>query len=203
MWHWRDEYFKTLRDVSAGAARSPEWYEYARFCSEYECGLRREAFTTLDRFILRLEREGFSERRRFVSWLLNTTNGVQGQHMALPHPLRVRIIEPTLIEWTAVEPTCSEPHRWLGGYEHLQSALEIDASDEIARRKLVSLILGSGDYSTHELPSGYIGDPHQDLAALAEANELASSLSSEIERKQFAEEIEQQRLLIQTYLSKL
>ncbi len=202
MWHWRDKYFKTLREISAEAERSHEWSDYAAFCSEYERGLRKQAFAILNRFISNMERAPFSERKRFVSWLMNATAGVEGQHMAAPHPLRVRIIEPTLVEWTAVEPNCSEPHRWLGGYEHLKSALLLDASDEIARRKLLDLIMGAVDYSTHELPHGYIGDPHEDLIGLAEACELADGMTNEIERKQFAEEIEQQRVLIQSYLNR-
>jgi hypothetical protein len=45
--------------------------------------------------------------------------------MLVPHPLHVRVVEPTLLEWTEVEPGCSEPHRCLGGYEHLKRAIEL------------------------------------------------------------------------------
>jgi len=30
----------------------------------------------------------------------------------VPHPLQIRIIEPTLLEWVKVEPSCSEAHCW-------------------------------------------------------------------------------------------
>lgn len=200
MWHWRDDYFKTLRELSTAAAQEPEWANYAAFCSQYERGLRTQAFAILHTFISILERKSFQDRRRFVSWLLAATDGTPGEHMAVPYPLRMRIIEPTLVEWTAVEPQCSEPHRWLGGYEHLKCAVETDASDEIARRKLIALIIGGVDYATHELPRGYIREPHRDLTALKEASELVKGLSDEEDRQEFARDIEEQRVLILMYL---
>lgn len=200
MRHWREDYFRMLRDLSATASRVPQWADYAAFCSEYESGLRSQAFATLDTFIRKMQRAPFSERRHFVSWLMTSTHDAPGRHMAVPHPLRVNVIEPTLLEWTVVEPDCSEPHRWLGGYEHLKSAIEADANDEIARRKLVALILGSVDYSTHELPRGYIGEPSRDLAALEEAAELVSNLMDQSERQDISQEIEELRLRVLAYL---
>jgi hypothetical protein len=77
----------------------------------------------------------------------------------VPHPLHVRVVEPTLLEWTEVEPGCSEPHRWLGGYEHLKRAIELAPDDELARRKLVVLILGRVGFASYELPVGYLAPP--------------------------------------------
>jgi hypothetical protein len=206
MWHWRDDDFTTLRNVAAEAAHEPEWSDYSKFCFDYERGLRPQAFATLERFIHFFERKPFAERRRFVSWLMtllyvrHRTDGLRGQHKAVPHPLRLRIIEPTLLEWTAVEPHCAEPHRWLGGYEHLKSAVDVDSTDVIARRKLITLILSNVGYSTHELPEGYIGEPHQDLALLHEAAELLDGIPNGDERRQLEDEIAEERSLIQEYL---
>ncbi len=93
---WRDDYFQALRDVATEASASPEWADYAAFCTEYERGLRPQAFAILDRFIESLERTSFAERRRFVSWLLNRADGHGGRHMLVPHPLQQRIVELTL-----------------------------------------------------------------------------------------------------------
>ena len=54
-----------------------------------------------------------------------------------------------------MEPRCSEPHRWIGGYDHLKLALELDSGDHVARRKLIICLLGVG---THQLPDVYVGD---------------------------------------------
>lgn len=199
MWFWRDTYFQTLKDVAAEAGASPEWADYAAFCTEHERGLRRQAFEILERFISQMERASFGERRRFVSWLLHRADLRDGSQMLAPHPLNKRVIEPTLAEWLQVEPASSEPHRWLGGYDHLKRAVELDPTDEIAHRRFISWILGHVDYSTHELPFGYLGEPSADLTALAEAEAVLSGLSSENDRRRVAAEIAEQRRLIEDY----
>jgi len=196
MWYWREDYFRTLKDVGGEAAKS--WAGYATFCSEYESGLRPQAFATLERFISALEREPFAERRQFVSWLMHATDGTEGAHMAVPHPLRWRIVEPTLVEWTAVEPESSEPHRWLGGYDHLRRAVELNPHDELATQKLIVLI--SSNVGTAHLPDHYVGDPHKDLAALGEADALLEAISDNDLRNRFKQMVEEERTLIIQYL---
>jgi hypothetical protein len=120
MRYWRKGYFETFRSVAKAARTVPEREDYSAFCEKYENGLRQGAFTILDRFISSYEREAFEKRRRFVSWLSHLTFGRAGRHMAIPQPLQIRIIEPTLLEWTLVDPRSYEPHLWLGGYDHLK-----------------------------------------------------------------------------------
>src|SRR5262245_54010052 len=126
MHFWRDSFFRSLKDIAAEAKTVPEWADYATYCSDQERGLRRQAFGGLDRFISRMEAAPFAERKRFVSWLLHRADGRDGEHMLVPQPIRKRLVEPTCAEWIQLEPTSSEPHRWLGYYEHLKLALERD-----------------------------------------------------------------------------
>ena len=120
--------------------------------------------------------------------------------MLIPHPLHIRIVEPTLLEWTIVEPENSEPHRWLGGYEHLKQAVELAPNDDLATRKLLNHILSRVNYATHELPDGYVGSPQVDLASLNEAELLSKGLPNDEERGEFLAEIAKERQLIVDYL---
>lgn len=200
MWFWRDSYFKTLKELAAEAAANPEWTDYAAYCTEHERGLRREAFTILNRFIVQMERTSFEGRRRFISWLLNRADLREGSDLAVPHPLRQRIIEPTLAEWLKAEPLSSEPHRWLGGYDHLKQAILLDPTDQVARRKFVGCILGGVDYSTHELPHGYLGDPTEDMAHLDEAEATLAGVTDDEFRKLATSEIADQKRLVEDYM---
>jgi hypothetical protein len=203
MHYWRKQYFELLKKPADDAiCESAEWQDYADFCLEYERGLRKQAFLILERFILRMEREPFMERRRFVSWLMKAAEGQKGSHMLVPRPLMVRIVEPTLLEWTDVEPSSSEPHRWIGGLEHLEKALELDPTDHIASKKLVIVLLGAVDYATHELPYGYLGSASEDLPALSKAEALLPRLANEDDRAAYAVDIAEQRYAIHEYLRK-
>jgi hypothetical protein len=200
MHFWRQEYFKTLKEVGTEVRAEPQWTDYAAFCELFEHGLRKEAFTHLDRFISSLELSGFADRRRFVRWILERTDGRAGRHMLIPHPLQLRVVEPTLLEWTLVEPECYEPHLWLGGNEHLRRAIELAPDNELAAKKLIVLVLSGVGHSTHELPNGYLGTPEEDLAALGEAKHLVQKLSNDDERARLAADIAEERKLIQEYL---
>lgn len=200
MHFWREQYFRALKDVAAEASKVPEWADYTTFCLEYEEGFRKRAFTTLEQFISTYERAPFSDRRRFVSWILSLAEGRQGRHMLLPHPLHVRLIDPTLLEWTIVEPACSEPHRWLGGYEHLRQAIDLDPDDELARRKLIVCIMSRVSLDVDDLPKGYLRTPKEDLAALAEAEELVPALQNEQFRDYIAAQIRFDRKRIEDYM---
>jgi hypothetical protein len=201
MLHWRDDYFENLRRFASLARAIPEWSDYATFCEKYEQGLRREAFGRLEHFIEYLEKSPFSERRKFVSWLLPRVDGVEGKHMLVPHPLSNRIIQPTLCEWIVAEPESAEPHLWLGDYDNLKRALALKPDDDVIRRKLVARILNRVDWATHELPTGYIGEPSEDLTALDEAERLIGELSSERERADFDAALREQRGMILSYLN--
>jgi hypothetical protein len=203
MHYWGKQHFELLKKAAADAtSESPRWQDYADFCLEYERGLRKQAFLLLERFIVRMEREPFIERRRFVSWLKKTADGREGSHMLIPQPLAFRIVEPTLLEWTEVEPNCSEPHRWIGDLEHLERAIELDPTDQIALTKLVVVLLSGVDYATHELPYGYLGLPSEDLADLSKAEALLPRLANEDERAAFAADIAEERYAINEYLQK-
>ena len=138
MHHLYDQYFRDLKDAAI-EVDSFGWTGYAAYCLEYESGLRANAFATLGTFIKVTTKASFTERRRFVSWLSAFADERKGRDRLIPYPLRKKVIEPTLDEWVQREPQCPEPHRWLGGRDHLERALELVPTDQIAIRKLVVL----------------------------------------------------------------
>jgi hypothetical protein len=205
LFYWADSYFKKLKEVAEEARENSAWADYALFCENYERGLRSQAFAILERFVVVLAASPFSERRDFVSWLMQRVDGVEASHRLMPHPLYNRIVKPTLEEWIVVEPESSEPHRWLGGREHLMRALELNPKDEVARQKLVNFLLHWVDWCAHEIPSGYgyLEDPQEGLADLEEAETLSADLSNSEDRSKAHEKIQWQRALIQEYLQRL
>jgi hypothetical protein len=200
MHYWRKGYFKSLKDLASAARTVPEWADYAAFCEEYERGLRNDAFTILERFISSIERASFEKRPKFVSWISRESDGREGRHMLIPHPLYVRLIEPTLLEWTLIEPDCYEPHLWLGGYDHLVRAIELTPRNEIVAKKLIVAILSRVGHATHELPTGYLGNPSEDLTALSQADILLQNLSDDNDRSPLRADIALERKLIQDYI---
>jgi hypothetical protein len=202
MYYWREGYFKDLNAAAAAANASGKWRDYGTFCLEYERGLRHQAFSTLERFIHTMEREPFAERRTFVSWLMSISYGREGRGMLIPHPLKIRVVEPTLLEWTEIEPACPEPHRWLGGYEHLEKAIEFDPADQIALRELVISLLGRVAYSTHHLPAAYLGSPMVDLETLDRIKAMLPGILSDDDRGAYATEVAEQMTAIREYLRK-
>jgi hypothetical protein len=71
----------------------------------------------------------------------------------------------------------------------------------VIRRKLVACILSRVDWATHELPTGYIGEPSEGLTALDEAERLTGGLNSEQDRAEFDAELREQRKMILSYIN--
>jgi hypothetical protein len=74
-----------------------------------------------------------------------------------------------------------QPHFWLALYDHnehpgrsLREAIRLDPAYGPARAALAQLILKEIECNQHELPSGYLGNPADDLIALSEAQVLVA-----------------------------
>ncbi len=203
MLFWRQKSFEDIKTVAALAAAQPNgWADYANYCLEQERGLRSRAFECLEKFILAMEKAPFDERRRFISWLLHVVEGRNYPQQLIPHPLKLRLVEPTLLEWTMVEPNCAEPHIWLGDQEHLEKALSLDPMNYLAKRKFVRYLLNQLNYATHELPWGYLGSPHEDLLLIQRAKSLVQELPDENERGSFSSTFDELQTAIHEYLKR-
>lgn len=182
------------------AAKAPLWADYANYCVQLEGGLRQAALEALELFLRKIEYAPFQERKCFVSWLMHQAELSDATASLVPYPLKKRLIDPTLAQWKEIEPLSSEPHRWLGTYDHLKRAIMLDPTDEIARRKFIACIVNDITYSAHELPSGYLADPIEDLAALAEAELAAARLNGDSVRQKAISKIGELKSKIESYL---
>jgi hypothetical protein len=200
MWFWRDENFKVLAEASRIASSTPAWVEYARYCDLLEKGLRKDALSRLGSFIEIATKWSIEEKKKFASWLYYFAHQNRTIDQLLPHPLRVNLLEPTLIEWIVLEPEAGEPHRWLDTPEHLEEAIRLDPADEIARERLINWLLSGVDYSTHELPYGYIRCPEEDLQILDEVEAMICGIFDKEKKAQYQGEVAALRKIVSDYL---
>lgn len=201
MRNWRDEHYRTLKEVSHEANSHLPWAEFGMYCDLQERGLRRQAFHALDAFIAKIEKAPFDARRDFVSWLLHRADDRDGLSALVPHPLRTKVVAPTLEEWITVSPDSAEPFRWLGTLHDLRRAMALDPFDEIASRRFIKYALAHVGYSVHELPAGYLGDPIEDLGILAEAELAANALSNVTQKTRARMWISDLRVAVETYVA--
>ncbi len=179
--------------IAAEAAREPSWRSYAECCQLQGQRRSKQAREAAERFLRDARSWPFNERKRFSMWLLDRTGWVMercgrsryavgGQSLICPREVIDTITLPTLIEWSNDEPNNPDPHFWLGLYApfranetpaiSLRKAVRLDPNHGPARAALVGHILDAVSYAQHELPSGYVGKPADDLINLNEAEAL-------------------------------
>jgi len=172
-----------LAAIPERLAAVPEWAAFAEFATLRSRGLRAEAMKSLKGFVDDAAAWEFASRLRFTKWALQESRKYSDPNFFLPQPAQERLVLPTVREWLAAEPTDAEPHLWLGllrcddPFAHLERALELDPSCEIARQTLAHWILADVDYNQHELPSFYIHDARHDLRALDKVLRLTDGSS--------------------------
>ncbi len=185
--------------LAAEAKKEDSWLNFSRFCELRGQGVRAAAMEHLDKFVEAAATWSFEKRRAFSQWVLWRSRKFRDDRAVLPHPLREQIIVPTLRIWCDTLPGEAEPHLWLGVLRcddpsnHLDQALNLDPSCELARRTLTDWILSDVDYNQHELPSFYINDPASDLKELEKASKLASGSTAEAWARNVRQEIAELR----------
>jgi hypothetical protein len=159
----------------------PEWEQYYQYCVLAESGKREEAFANLEKFIERALTWDLNAKILFIDFVLqsqhqeelNYNKGLSKQRglgsRYTPTPLIEKFITPTLGEWIANFPSDPRPWRWQGTADAIAKAIELDPKEQIARYKYVELIIRCVETSTHELPSGYLGNSVEDLKDVRQA----------------------------------
>jgi hypothetical protein len=178
--------------MAAELIMEPGWKLLAEYCQARENKLHDHAAMIAAEIVEVARNWPFEERKRFSLWLAHFT-GSAGERSGLSQysprfstggpglfaPRRVvhGVLMPTFVEWSAKEPLNPEPQYWLGLYgedpePRLRQAISLDPNHGPARAVLAGIFLGGVQYAQHELPSGYLGDPIDDLIVLNEAKAL-------------------------------
>ncbi len=196
---------EALLIVGKEAMLNSKWTEYAQYCFDREKGLRRDAFTHLNKFLDFADDWTFEEKVEFVRFLFpyceNVTNADYGP---LPHPLMERLIKPVLEEWCIKEAGDSTPFRWYGKYCHggrgyIDKALTINPVDYVAREILTEWSIDGLFYSVHHLPDIYIGDYKEDLLLIKEVEAHIQLLADSQRQEYWTKRLESVAELISNY----
>jgi len=212
-----------LRKVAAQASENEAWREYALYCRDRELGLRRRAFQHLEKFLDSAKLWSFEDRSAFANWLCGRMAefGDIDSYGLIPQPLAQQLVFPALREWATRETKSSIPYRWLGmffsgvAYSSLRAglsaapdeasallreALRRNPKDDLARMRLIEMIIGDAEFSCHHLPENYIGNPKLDLARLAEAAELLPDVANPVQNARLQSELNNVPQLIDDWM---
>jgi hypothetical protein len=178
--------------MAAELVVEPGWKLLTDYCQARENNLRDRAATIAEEIVVVARDWPFKERKRFSLWLARFTGSASersglskyssrfstgGPGLFAPRRVVHGVLLPTFVEWSAKEPSNPEPHYWLGLYGEdpgpcLRQAISLDPTHGPARAVLAGMVLEAVKYAQHELPSGYLGDPIDDLGSLNEAKAL-------------------------------
>lgn len=143
---------------------------FVSYCRKRIEGLRKEAFSDLDKFIDMFAARDFERRKRFVSVILDSADSSNSSSGAMCHNLNERIIKPTLDEWAKAENSNFLPFYWKAKYFYDDDALEYALRTFPNEQKPLILSLerdlNALYYSTHHMPEGYIGNVGEDMALI-------------------------------------
>lgn len=149
----------------------------ANYCRLRERGLRGDAFSALDGFLVAAQSFD-TETARFVAVrILECATGAHGVHQILTQPLITRFLFPTLKAWMDAEPNTNVPVRWLGILSRdtalLAKALSMCPGDVAVRTLLIAEKLSIAEFATHHLDETvFLGKVEDAIVALGEAKAL-------------------------------
>ncbi len=180
MQYWNKPNFEGLLRLSVELDAHPDLEPLASYCRFREQGLRRQAFSELERFLEASRAFDSATASAAAIDILESNARARGVHQFLAQPLVAGFLMPTLRKWQDEEPHSSLPVRWLGilsgDIELLAKALSMCPEDKPVRRLLIDHDLSCADYATHHLDeTRFIGNIGEVMAALDHARSLMAS----------------------------
>ena len=139
---------------------------FAEYCNLLDKGIRKVALKYLDAFLEITKNWDFTTKAIFCKQVFNASKSDNDLDIVLTTNLSDKLIKPTLLEMTLVEPENFLPFKWYGLYFHdtifLKKAYEINPSDNSTKLNLLRRLENDLWLSTHHLPEAYLGDYTED-----------------------------------------
>jgi hypothetical protein len=176
MYFWNDDNFNGLKEIGEKYASESQYEAFSRYCLFKEKGLKNEAKTAIEQFIVSNQSKSKKEQRNIIEELSALNYRNKKVHQLIPHQLQQYMIS-VLGNWSEEEPGNAIPYRWLGfiksDLHSYKRAIEIDSNDIISLIAIISFNLNHVDYQTHHLnESMFIGKLDEADELLDEVNEL-------------------------------
>ena len=149
----------TLLKIGHEAHKRKKWQPYSQYCYLRSEGFRLQAFHRIGEFIQHASQWCLVDRTEFVRWIKSIERYNPELYGLIPHPLQEKFLQPTLEEWTRVEPENPEPLSLMDSLNSLERANELDPGNSAIRHRLILKYMEQIDYTLHELPYKFLGKP--------------------------------------------
>lgn len=177
MYYWNKDNFEGLLTLAQSLDAHSDLKPLASYCRYREKGLRREAFSALEGFLVASRSFDSATARRAAIEILEANSRTSESHQFLTQPLTARFLVPTLKAWMEEDAGATLPVRWLGilhrDPELLTRALALCPEDRPVRTILIDFALGWADHATHHLDESiFLGSVDEATSALERARSL-------------------------------
>nr|WP_294993261.1 hypothetical protein [uncultured Sediminibacterium sp.] len=197
---------RALITVGTIAAKNKAWTHYANYCFEKEKGKRKEALHEMDKFLEAASRWSTEATIDFLNFIFPLFENIpEANYGPFPQPLSKKLVEPALDKWCKTSPSDSNPFRWYGRFykskAHLEKAITINPTDDLARSYLIEEWMALIDFSLHHFPECFIGNPADSIAVGERVQLQIEQLISPALKKGWTEKLTYSLHLIQTYIN--
>lgn len=192
---------------SQEAKKISEWEEYSEYCLLRDKGLRKQAFLHLNKFLKQTLYWSFEERKCFVIWLYKMNFLKYFSYALCPRSLKEELIQPLLEEWISKEPENTEALLLMArpsneqSYELYNKVISIEPNNQDARFALAGYCIDDIEYSTHELPYGFLGDPDEMLDSVKEAEGHISCMEEGDRKECLVHELRKAEQLLRDWIT--
>ncbi len=158
---------------------------FADYCFNLDKGLRKNALKCLDSFLDNTKNWEYSTKENFCKTIFGVSHTTNNDiEFILTTNLADKLIKPTLLEMTTLEPNNFLAFKWYGQYfrdtTFIKKAHELNPTDNSIKIILLNRLENDIWSSTHHLPDGFIGDIHENEHDLKLAFSLLDSLDKKI-----------------------